>query len=162
MSGNFVVSQTTPCSLLPHLWPFYMTCRHPTSCLDCIRYIYHVHTIWEGVTRPGNPASALLIPCPMLTLIYPSPLLQLCSCHIGILPTILHLHTWPTDDFGLLEPLDSLWLPLISPFLPHHLPSLFLRPGPSGGWTYACNHVPWCTYYPSMAKYDLFDRSFIQ
>ena len=44
MSVNFVVSQTTPCSLLPHLLSFFITCRQPTSCLHCIRYVYHVHT----------------------------------------------------------------------------------------------------------------------
>ena len=162
MSENFVVSQTTPCSLLPHLWPFYTTCRRPTSRLDCIRYIYHVHTIWEGVTRPGNPASALLIPSPMLTPIYPSPLLQLPYRGTSHNPSPIHM---AHQQLWILEPLDSLWLPLISPFPPPPPFAFSQTQAFRGGGAHMhviMYYVLWCTYYPSMAKYDLFDSSFIQ
>ena len=153
MSGNFVVSQTTPCRPLPHLWLFYVTCWRHTSRLDCIRYIYHVHIILEGVIRPGKLASALLIPCPILTLIYPSPLLQLPSRRTSHNPSSVHMaHRW-LWAFGTP---GYFMATTYLPFLPHNLPSLFLRPRPSGRRPSACNHVPRCTYYPPMAKYDLF------
>ena len=100
MSGNFVVSQTTPCRSLPHLWLFYVTCRHHTSRLDCIRYAYHVHTVLEGVIRPGKLTSALLIPCPMLTPIYPFPFLQLPYRHTPYNPSSIHMAHWRLWAFG--------------------------------------------------------------
>src|SRR5882762_4898497 len=94
-----------------------MSHRRDTSRLDPPRRIYNVHSIWDGIIRPGKSASALLISWAHTDLHFPflfaPATLHACSpsrmIYIHSPPTILSLgHHLVVHDHGPILPIPSL------------------------------------------------------